>query len=90
MVQNGFSDMQTRFATKEDLKGLVTKKDAERFATKEDLEQFATKDDFRVLVDELRLLRDDVKDIGMSLRSLASVVGGHERDILTLKRQVEV
>lgn len=57
-----------------------------RLASKEDLKGFVTKDDFKVLVDEIRLLRADFRDIKTSMQSFAELAGTHEREIITIKR----
>ena len=40
---------------------------------------------FKVLVDEIRLVRDDLHDIHTSLKSLVSIVAIHDKDIERLK-----
>ncbi len=60
----------------------------ERLATKEDLKAFATKDDFKVLVDEIRLLRADFRDIKTSMVSFVDLAGTHEREIISIKRHI--
>jgi len=50
--------------------------------------RFVTKDDFKVLVDEIRLLRADFQDVKISMKSFAELAGTHEREIITIKRHV--
>ena len=57
----------------------------------EGLEQkFATKDDFKVLVDDIGLLRDEVKDNTRAVRSVISLVAEHDKEIDFLKERVGV
>ena len=49
--------------------------------------KMATKDDFRILVDEIRLLRDDFKDMGTIIKSLVSINVGRDKlrfDVVTV------
>jgi hypothetical protein len=50
----------------------------------------ASKNDFRILVDEILLLRNDLKDGLLTIRSIAGLVGGHEKDIRAIKREVGI
>ena len=52
--------------------------------------KFATKDDFKVLVDDICLLRDEVKDNTRAVRSVISLVAEHDKEIDFLKTQVGV
>jgi hypothetical protein len=40
---------------------------------------------FSLLVDEIRLLRGDFKDLATTVRSLVSIVASHDKDIRHLK-----
>ena len=53
----GFTSIEKRMATKEDLQGFATKDDLKNFATKDDLKGFATKDDFKIVLQRI----DDVE-----------------------------
>jgi len=48
----------------------------------------ATKDDFKILVDEIRLLRADIKDGLNSIRSLVGMVADHDKAIDAIKDHV--
>ncbi len=50
--------------------------------------KMATKDQFKLLVDEIRLLRDDIKDLVTSNRSLVSLVALHDKQIRELNEHV--
>ena len=50
--------------------------------------KMATKDDFKILVEEIRLLRDDFKDVAGSHKMLVSLVVLHDKDIRQLKADV--
>lgn len=76
-MHDGFSAIEQRMATKDDLTQYATKEDLERFATKEDLLAYATKDD-------LLQVRAELQDvIAAGNRELA----GH---ILETQRQMRV
>lgn len=53
-------------------------------------QRFATKDDFKVLVDDIGLLRDEVKDNTRAVRSVISLVAEHDKEIDFLKERVGV
>jgi hypothetical protein len=82
-MRDGFSAIERRMATKDDLTGFATKEDLGRFATKEDLGRFATKEDlgrFATKEDLERLAaatkddfarmasKDDLSQLGRELR----------------------
>lgn len=50
--------------------------------------RFVTKDDFKVLIDEIRLMRADMHDMKINMQSIVGLVGNHEHEIMTIKRHV--
>ena len=75
-MRDGFSGIERRMATKDDLTGLATKEDLARFATKEDLARFATKEDLAQLGRDLR------EDMSGAVREMAGFVLATERRLL--------
>jgi len=51
-------------------------------------ERFATKDDFKVLVDEIRLLRADFRDVKTSMVSFADLAGNHEHELIAIRKRI--
>ena len=72
MMQREFRALDKRFATKDDLNG---------FATKDDLNGLATKDDLKALFEYVEHIRDDVRDIKITLGPLVHIAAGHDNEI---------
>ena len=87
MMQRGFGEMHETFATKKDLNvDFVTKTHLDdNFVAKRDF-----KSTFTLLVDEIRLLRDDIKDMKATLVSISRILGTHDRDIRMIKQHVGI
>lgn len=79
MVSRGFSDMEKRMATKDDLKA---------FVTKDDLKAFATKDDLKELTEEMTVMHGDVRYIRRTVEAVAHSDIAHEAAILDLNSRV--
>jgi hypothetical protein len=75
-MRDGFSAIDRRMATKDDLTGLATKDDFARLATKDDFARMATKDDLAQLGRELR------EEMSGAVREMAGFVLATERRLL--------
>jgi hypothetical protein len=76
-MHDGFSAIEGRMATKDDLARMATKDDLEAMATKYNLAQMATKDDLAVMAARYNLARmatkDDLAQLGGELREEMSI-----------------
>lgn len=81
MVSRGFSDVEKRMATKDDLKVFATKEDL--YALRQAMDQR-----HQIMLDELGSIRADIRDIKGTLGPLARVVTAQEHELSSLRVRV--
>ena len=92
-MHDGFSAIEGRMATKDDLARMATKDDLEAMATKYNLAQMATKDDLEVMAARYNLARmatkDDLAQLGGELREeMSSAVREMAGFVLATERRL--
>ena len=92
-MHDGFSAIEGRMATKDDLARMATKDDLEAMATKYNLAQMATKDDLAVMAARYNLARmatkDDLAQLGGELREeMSSAVREMAGFVLATERRL--
>lgn len=71
-------EIKRSMVTKDDAKNFLTKDDAKNFATKDDLKNFATKADILAINNEIKALKQELKD--EIKESEAFIVGSADRN----------
>lgn len=79
MVQKEFQDMRRTMATKDMLKDMVTK---------DMLKDMVTKDMLQIVVDDIELIRADIRDIKITLGPLVRMVAALDTDVGHLMTRV--
>ena len=85
-IDKRFDGMDKRFGTLEktvDNLAVMTKRGFDNINDK-----FVTKDTFQILVEEVRLMRQDIKDLNISLRGMSSLVGSYGLEIQKIKQKI--
>lgn len=77
-------------ATKQQLRELAKSVEDLALATKRGFDTTASKQQFEVLVDKIRLLRADFKDLAASHKLLVSLVAIHDRGLNRLKEHAGI